>query len=640
MLTAQINTDKRKKRHKIEFYHVQKSDNLFQISRKFGLKVKDLKSVNPGLTNDIYIGQVIIIPVYLTFDENKVENENITYKVKPKETLYALSKKFGVSVDAIEEANPIIKEKGLMAGYEIIIPKKDNAIVDIKEIPTTAPIILKDTTSDFREYKVKFLEKIKGISRRENVELKEIYRLNPSLRNNDVKWGDIIILPKEKNNIEYVEYQGITYFIHHVGYAETLPDILEKYKITKEQFLTWNPDITLPLTKGQDVRIKKYGEDDAQYTDCLNRKTSPFAAYKVAVMIPFHLNEIPEKNELWRNKDKRYQSFNFIQYYEGLLLAVERLESQGINADFYFYDVGKYKSDADKILEDRNLRTMDLIIGPIYNTPFQVVSDFAQEYDIKIINPLSQRQSIIENANNVFKVQPSYQASLKSILDYINSHFQESVSVYLVRNNQMKFTDEISFFKNELAKMYTHNVKEVFTVDYIVDSLHTIMDHKDSASQNVVIGLFDKKINTIDFIRHLNQFHDKIPNLTLMGFSKYSDFEIDNIMLQNLNAYIFDHRFIDYSSDETKWFVRNFRERYHTEPQADKFAFIGYDVLTYFVTAMQKYGYDFEDCIRYYNYVGIQNQISLMKNENGAFENMGVSPTWYHNFEKRKLKKN
>ncbi len=637
-VTAQIDTDKRNKRHKIEFYHVQKSDNLYQISKKYGLKVRDLKSVNPGLTNDIHIGQIIIIPIYLTLE--KEEAEGVKHLVKPKETLYALSKKFGVDIEAIKEANPIIKEKGLMVGYEIVIPThKKQPIIDIKEEVSQAPVILKDTTLNVREYKVKLFERIKGISKREQVDLKEIYRLNPSLRKTKVRWGDIILLPKSINKVD--EGDVTTYTIHYVSYFETLSDILKQYKITKEQFLTWNPNVELPLRLGTELKIKKVTEnssqDEQQYAECMNRKQSPFATYKIAVMIPFGLDEIPDDEQLYKGRDSKFLSFNFIQYYEGMLLAVDRLEGKGINAELYFYDVGKSESDAYEVLDD-NLRTMDLIVGPIYNAPFKIVSNFAQQYGIKLINPLSRRQSIIEYANGVYKMQPSYQSTLKGMLSYVNNHFQDSASVYLVRNNKVKFTDEEQFFKNELEKMKIGHVKQVFTVNYIADSLHPIINHRDSATNNIVIGLFDKKINTIEFLRHLNQFHDSIPNLTLMGFPDWSDFEIDNGMLQNLNTHIFDHRFVDYTLEETKWFVRNFRERFFTEPQVSKFAFIGYDVLLYFVTAMQKYGYDFEDCIQYYHYRGLQNQISLTKKSNGCFENQAVTPIWYHDFEKRQLR--
>ncbi|NJM79245.1 MAG: LysM peptidoglycan-binding domain-containing protein [Flavobacterium sp.] len=55
-----------------------------------------------------------------------------TYTVQPKETLYAISKKFNVSIDDIKKANLDIVDTNISTGQVIIIPSKSTNIKRIQ----------------------------------------------------------------------------------------------------------------------------------------------------------------------------------------------------------------------------------------------------------------------------------------------------------------------------------------------------------------------------------------------------------------------------------------------------------------------------------------------------------------------------
>ena len=60
------------------------------------------------------------------YEDNPSNNEFsiVKHKVEPKETLYSISKKYGVSVDEIKTQNENILAKGLQSGQEISIKVK------------------------------------------------------------------------------------------------------------------------------------------------------------------------------------------------------------------------------------------------------------------------------------------------------------------------------------------------------------------------------------------------------------------------------------------------------------------------------------------------------------------------------------
>ncbi|MDD4035972.1 MAG: LysM peptidoglycan-binding domain-containing protein [Bacilli bacterium] len=108
-------------------YRVKSGDSLWSIARKFNTTVEILKRVNELETDELQIGQKLIIPEAIEeilpkppADELKVPKP-VPYTVAPGDTLWSLSQKFNTTVDAIKEANDLVEDK-IIAGQELVIP--------------------------------------------------------------------------------------------------------------------------------------------------------------------------------------------------------------------------------------------------------------------------------------------------------------------------------------------------------------------------------------------------------------------------------------------------------------------------------------------------------------------------------------
>ena len=115
---------------KYSIHDVAKGETLYSLARHYGVTVDAIKRVNPSLADGLKAGQRIKIPVNgssteidATTSATQVE-PTTTHKVVRKETLYSLSKRYGVSIEALQEANPHI-QKGLKVGQLITIPQHE-----------------------------------------------------------------------------------------------------------------------------------------------------------------------------------------------------------------------------------------------------------------------------------------------------------------------------------------------------------------------------------------------------------------------------------------------------------------------------------------------------------------------------------
>ena len=101
-------------------YTVQKSEGLYRISKNFNVSQEELVTRNPKLQKEgLKFGQVIFIPVKDA--PQSADSSYVKHVIAPKETLYAISKRYGVSVAELQAANPVVS-KNMPIGATLLIP--------------------------------------------------------------------------------------------------------------------------------------------------------------------------------------------------------------------------------------------------------------------------------------------------------------------------------------------------------------------------------------------------------------------------------------------------------------------------------------------------------------------------------------
>ena len=105
-------------------YIVKSGDSLYSISKKFNTTVDELKKINNLSSNLLSINQKLIIPRDNTIDSNIPVNENI-YIVKSGDSLYRIAINFNTSVDELKKLNNL-SSNNLSIGQKLIIPSNNS----------------------------------------------------------------------------------------------------------------------------------------------------------------------------------------------------------------------------------------------------------------------------------------------------------------------------------------------------------------------------------------------------------------------------------------------------------------------------------------------------------------------------------
>lgn len=116
-------------------YEVEAGETLYSISRKYKVLIDDVKEANPELRQGLKAGQIIKIP-YNKPEEVQGSKPKV-HVVQQGETLYGISRKYGISMDDLKRWN----EWDLKIGQELRLepPQKNNILPETKPVVVTTP---------------------------------------------------------------------------------------------------------------------------------------------------------------------------------------------------------------------------------------------------------------------------------------------------------------------------------------------------------------------------------------------------------------------------------------------------------------------------------------------------------------------
>ncbi|MFC2719165.1 MAG: LysM peptidoglycan-binding domain-containing protein [Bacteroidota bacterium] len=441
-------------------YTVEPSEGLYRISKKFNVLQADIYKANPSVNEGLKAGQTLYIPV--KNQAKKIQpsttRQVIEHQVVAKQTLYSISKMYGVEKEEIIRLNPEIENGIIKIGQILRIPVSDKTKAQVQdnvakqinsdkttvqhEVKAQQPVLPK---KKYVTYEVKSRkETLYGISKQFGVSINEIIEANPYAQDG-IKKGDILQIPVVEENIPKTSGSDI---LHIVKPKETIYGISKQYNITKEDLLRANPKLENGLMIGDTILITSSSPQPTT-TPTDNNAIVQKATYRIAYMLPFSAEE--DKNST--NIDR------FIEFYRGSLLAMEKIKEQGISLEVYTFDTQLGTTKINDILKNGIPKTVDMIIGPAYPEQVAIVADYAKKNNVIQIVPFTSQISNSDRFALQYQFNPSSadldKAIINNILDkhrtdnvfIVNFASQNSKSYHLperlekaLKSNSIKYT--------------------------------------------------------------------------------------------------------------------------------------------------------------------------------------------------------
>ena len=174
--------------------------------------------------------------------------------------------------------------------------------------------------------------------------------------------------------------------------------------------------------------------------------------FRVAVLLPFMFDGFDNDNFIKNN--------NFIMdLYSGILFGHKNYDSINSMIDIIPFDTRRDPIVVRKIIQEGNLDNVDLIIGPLYGKPIEIIKQFCLENKILMINPLSSNNKIIDDNRYSLLFKPSIKTVAQKASEYSIDRFNTNKNTIIFYENN--FQDSL------IAKIYYDNLeKNGFNIIY------------------------------------------------------------------------------------------------------------------------------------------------------------------------------
>lgn len=580
-------------------HQVKSGETLSSIAKSYGLNEKEVVKLNPDARKTIYEGLVLILPANAAKSDS-VEQETLifkTHKVKRKETLYSISKKYKVTQDIIKKYNKRLYSEVLRKGDKIRIPTNYN---EVQSAIAEGDPILKDInqSSGMKQHKVLAKETKYGIARKYGVSIAELERLNPSIKEG-LKEGTEVTVP-QKSEAESVIINEEKYAFYEVQKGNTMYSLLRALKIEADELVDLNPGLENGLKEGMILKVPKNVEgaiivsslpedENETYTDVtissskkgsLRDSLSDFSKKRVVVMLPFGLDRMGADSSSTNQdilRDDRILRLS-LDLYSGMLMAAQDAKSLGISVDITSYDTAYNRKDGastnarkvERIVQGNNFSNVDAVIGPLLGANINRTASLLASSNIPVISPLSYQ---VNGGGNIFISRPSESLMREKMLEYVKANgVGKNIVIIADSKNQTTQTKLKSIFPNAKTVAPRKGDNGYFLYpDDIPSQIDPVLDNWVFIETNDVplISNITTSLNAQVGIK-------KVTLLTTNKGNAYDSDEIQHMHLKNLSFH-FPSVDREYNYKAQKNFIDAYDQMYGVSPSRN--AIRGYDLM-------------------------------------------------------------
>jgi len=489
------------------------------------------------------------------------------HTVEKGQTLYAISKEYAVSVNDIIIENPEAID-GISPGETLKIP--------FAKAPKQKSLSKVDS-SKYIFHKVEPKQTLYSISKMYSVSIETLNTINPELKDG-LKVGQIIKIPSDKKVVKD-----------------------EKKKIVQEEKKPVDEISKKPAAEQSKVKVNEIAEDTIKAFK---------NEYNIAFFLPFHLDENDPAmiDSLSQDESKISSKTKLaLEFYEGAMISVDSLKKEGFKTKIFVYDLDDSDSlKLQSLSKNKELLSMDLMIGPIYSNSFIEIANFAHKHKVAIVSPLSQMNKILLSNPYASKASSSTTSQLEQMANFIVEKYRKKNVVVLNSTNIKELPYTTSFTKayNDQLLKYPSERDSVREVIYNGKDFDGIGKNLSDTAMNIIIVPSNNQVYVTELLSKLNSVIDK-HKIILFGMQSWTSFDnLDIEYLNNLSLHLPSNSYIDYDSEQVKVFAKKYRSQYKTDPS--NYVYQGFDVTYFYLNALKKFGSRFEKKLPDLNEKGIQ----------------------------------
>ncbi len=550
-----------------------------------------------------------------------------THTIRKGETLFAISRIYNVGVQDIVALNPDA-QKGIRTGDVLRIPQKPAATSEGKRYHTIAAG-----------------ETLYRLTVHYGVSAADICAANPGLSSDNFKVGTVILIPPATEvitaptpspvEVKVADGRGLAGSdcreMYKVKRRDKVADVAKEFGVTVAELIAANPELKAPdydLKKGTflcipfaktPVKVETVTPTDAELFPP-KTKRNRLNHIRVGVVLPF--------------KEKSARAAKMVEFYQGLLLAVDSLKQRGINIDLYAVDSGTTPASLNQALTTPGLSGTDVIFGPLLGEHLATLADYCRGHKIKLVVPFAAQCPVLYNNPYVYNVN----ASKADLYNHMAELFLPKFANY----NHVILNAEDG---DAEARGFVSAVQETLASQGL--TVQSVALEGDETMLATTLNRFRDNliIPSSSSLKTLNMLLPKLENfvkthpeyrITLLGYPDWQTYTANHLAsFYAFDTYVFSPF---YRNPLDRTHLGPFEAKYHGwfhRPMIQSypcFGLLGFDVGYFFLSGLADFGDSFNENLPYVHMKPYQHTFSFERVSNwGGFMNRSVQLIHYTN---------
>ena len=328
---------------------------------------------------------------------------------------------------------------------------------------------------------------------------------------------------------------------------------------------------------------------------------------RIAVVLPFLLDRYaPEEQG------------RMVEFYQGFLMAVERLKREGHSFEINTFDTGAKEKSLDSLISSGALDRMDLIIGAYYPNHNKELGRFVKDKDIPLVVPFSNKKDELYNNPMAFFVNTLQAAILPDVATNFVTTFPNANVIFVEDTNGIPHTtvpmEQIAF--NEMEKENDSEDEEL-----VLPFTSLAVEGK----ENIIIPTSSSK-------ETLNRILPSLVMANLLDTALMNDFKLFGYpewqvyaqqareQFYEVDTYFYATFFTHFSLPEAARFQNEFIRWYNRDMQKiyPRYGMLGYDIGYQFMLATMEYGRELPAKINELQFTPLQSGFKFERMDNNG----------------------
>jgi len=496
-----------------EYYkhRIKVGETLYIIQQIYSCATEEILNINPGLERGINVDQLILIPVI---------RKTFFHSVKPKETLYSLSKLYFVLIDTLVKYNDnslsvlkIGRNLKIVGGIPPVLIDTFLTVIS-KDLSSSSLQIdsnsIKNNPDTIISHSVLANETLYSISQRFMVSIDEVQKIN-DLPSSKIFPGQIINIPVKAAKIEQINRRTIN-----------INDTINK------------------------IQPKIFSQQDS---------------FIVLVFLPFYLDSASSAISATKR--------SAFEYYKGVKLAINELQNTNVKANIYVYDYLSKSTNVNEQLELFANLKVDLIFAPMHQYEANIVSEWSKKHKVRIVYPVSLSSELLIGNENAVSMTTDNEELIKIMArELVIKHTNQTI--VLIKSDSTEDNSNYACFLDAFEKESVKSKK----VKIIEATWRNYHEFKNPAKKTQFIFLSADKKKVLALLdRNYSDTSSQI-----FGLKEWlNNTEITAVKSKPYNFIYYSSRFVDQLNPKCIQFNSTFATKYN-QAKPSEWVYYAYDV--------------------------------------------------------------